>query len=158
MGLFDNHQKQQNTTTVSIAPNQSLIQQVDQKCLEASNAVKFAISELGRNYYEKNKENTNSEYSSQISDIRSLIEKETLWNQYRLSLEGKTLCEHCGAIITSDSAFCNKCGGSIKPRDFSALGINQAQPSSNTIQNVCPACGSPLTEGAAFCEKCGQKL
>ena len=69
---------------------------------------------------------------------------------------GKTLCEHCGAIITSDSAFCNKCGGKIEPRDFSAIGAGPDEH--EAMQSLCPTCGSPLVEGAVFCEKCGNRV
>lgn len=137
----------------SVSPE---IQQAEKNCNMAESAVNAAMLALGKKYYEENKENSASEYAEQITEVTECIKKESLWKQYRLTLEGKMKCEKCGAIITSDSAFCNKCGTSIKPLDFSSLGINSPD-TSNTI-NSCPSCGAPLVSDAMFCEKCGHRL
>lgn len=136
------------------------IQQAEQKCRNAENAVNDALLALGKQVYESAKEKTDSEFGEQISQVTESIKKSELWKQYRLALEGKMKCEKCGAIITSDSVFCNKCGTSIAPLDFSSLGLNASTPatSSATPNNVCPSCGATLVEGAAFCEKCGNKI
>ncbi len=134
------------------------IMQADQNYKRAGDAVKASLLALGQQYFDANKDNGNSEFFDQIETVKECMEKEKLWHQYRLGLEGKTQCESCGAIITSDSVFCNKCGGSIKPRDFSAIGITRVPQVAVPVAKNCPACGSPLVDGAAFCEKCGRKL
>lgn len=143
----------------------SEIAQADAKCKEAQNNLSAAFYELGKKYFEDQKDSDNNEYISQISEIKNLIEKEVLCTQYRLSFEGKMRCESCKAIITSDSAFCNKCGTPITPWDFSSIVgapqsepkvIQEAEPAPK--QNVCPKCGASTVPGAAFCEKCGQAL
>ena len=156
MGLFETKQLVQGIVT-----NQgvtSAISQADQRCKAAEDAVKEALQSLGKMYFEANQNNTESEFYSQISTVKECMEKEKLWHLYRLSLQDKTQCDSCGAIITADSAFCNKCGSGIKPRDFSVIGISQIQSNNNISANVCPSCGSPLVAGAMFCEKCGNKL
>lgn len=132
------------------------IQQADHNCSEAESAANTAMLALGKKYYEENKENSASEYAEQISEVTACLKKESLWKQYRLTLEGKMKCEKCGAIITSDSAFCNKCGTSIEPLDFSSLGLKT--PDTTTTSNSCPSCGAPLISDAMFCEKCGHKI
>lgn len=156
MGLFETRQPVQ-----SNIPNQkqpSSISWADQNCKAAEDAVKESVQSLGRLYFEANQDNTEAEFYSQISSVKECIEKEKLWRLYRLSLEDKTQCDSCGAVITADSAFCNKCGTSIKPRDFSTIGISQMQSNNNTSSSACPSCGSPLVAGAMFCEKCGCKV
>ena len=158
MGFFNERGTGNNR---NMTPNPMVITpmlQADQNCQNAKKEVADAFLALGHAYYEANKDNSASEFAEQLLDIKDKIEKETLWNQFRLSLEGKTKCEHCGMIITSDSAFCNKCGGKIAPRDFSAIVVTQNQQDTTPSQNVCPTCGSPLIAGAAFCEKCGTRV
>lgn len=156
MGLFETRQSVQ-----SNIPNQkqsSAIFQADQNCKAAEDTVREAVQSLGRMYFEANQDNKESEFYSQISSVKECIEKEKLWYLYRLSLEDKTQCDSCGAVITADSAFCNKCGASIEPRDYSIIGLSQMQPNNNISSDVCPSCGNPLVAGAMFCEKCGCKL
>lgn len=132
---------------------------VDQSCQNAALDTEKAILALGKTFFEANKDNPSSEFIAQIDAVKDCMEKENLWNQYKLSLEGKMLCESCGSIITSDSMFCNKCGSSVKMADFSPLGLDQVQEDPlPPVQAVCPACGAPLVEDALFCEKCGHKL
>ena len=156
MGLFDSKQPVQGNAT-NQGPSPAVFQ-ADQSYMAAKNAVKEAVQSLGRVYFEANQNNVESEFYSQISEVKKCMEKEKLWHLYRLSLEDKTQCDSCGAIITADSAFCNKCGSSIKPRDFSAIGVSQMRANDNVSSNVCPSCGSPLVVGAMFCEKCGHKI
>ncbi len=156
MGLFDSKGSGKQVDANNSAP--AAISNVERNISDVQNALKEAYIELGKKYYESNKDNVSAEFASQASKIKELIGKEELWQQYSLSIDGKVKCESCGAIITSDSLFCNKCGGSIKPRDFSSLGVASEQPVESITVKKCPSCGSPLVEGAMFCEKCGQKL
>ena len=136
----------------------SPVLQADQNCQNASAAVNQAIFELGQKYFEANHDNPDAEFSDLINKVNECKKNEMLWHQYRLSLDGKMKCEKCGAIITSDSAFCNKCGVSVAPLDFSAIMPTQPQPVSEPVAKVCPSCGNPVNEGDVFCEKCGQKI
>lgn len=160
MGLFDAKQTVQvsNVNQESLPAMSSAIIQADQNCKAAEDAVKEAIQFLGKKYFEANQDNKESEFYTQISNVKECIEKEKLWHLYRLSLEDKTQCDNCSAIITADSVFCNKCGTSIKPRDYSIIGLSQIQPNNNISSDVCPSCGNPLVAGAMFCEKCGCKV
>lgn len=132
------------------------IQKAEQSCASAEKVVNEALLALGKKYFEDNRDNLSSEYSEQISEVAEAIKKEKLWRQYRLSLEGKMKCDKCGAIITSDSVFCNKCGTSIEPLDFSS--INLDTPVAPVSSGFCQTCGATLIPGAIFCEKCGSKV
>lgn len=160
MALFDTKQNAQvNSQNNEVNKGISLaMSQTDNNYQSARETVKEEICSLGKQYFEANKDNTDSEFYNQISIIKECIEKEKLWYQYRLSLEGKLQCDSCKAIITADSAFCNKCGASIKPQDFTLIGIPANQQGYIPSLGVCPSCGSSLVPGAAFCEKCGHKL
>lgn len=134
------------------------IEHADANWREAGSTVKNALQELGKTYFEANKDNAEAEYYEQITHIQKCMDKENLWHQYRLSLEGKLQCEKCGAVITSDSLFCNQCGSSIQGWDFSGLGVGVSVREDTADTAVCRGCGAPLIAGAAFCEVCGTKV
>lgn len=130
--------------------------QAEEGFKNAEKATQDAMLALGKKVYETEKEDAGSKYLSEIQSIKNFVEKENLWQLYRLSLEDKTRCDSCGAIITSDSLFCNKCAASVPSRDFSAIGISLT--GTTDIQKKCPNCGHPVPEGMIFCEKCGTKV
>lgn len=132
----------------------NLLKQVN----EAKEETSKAIMTLGQAFFEATKDAPLPEYSEQIASIKACIDKEKLLTQYKLSFEGKMLCEACGQTIPADSVFCNKCGEKITPPDFSSLEPPKTQEPAPVAQNVCPNCGAALVGDAAFCEKCGTNL
>lgn len=134
------------------------IERAESSWREAELAVKSAMQELGRAYFEANKDHAEAEYYEQVTHIQKCMENEILWHQYRLSLEGKLQCEKCGAVITSNSLFCNQCGNPVRAWDFSSLCIEVSINENTANQSVCRKCGKPLVAGAAFCEACGAEV
>ncbi|MCR5509030.1 MAG: zinc ribbon domain-containing protein [Lachnospiraceae bacterium] len=130
---------------------------VNENCRLADEEVEAAISALGLKYYNENRNNPEAKYPEDIDAIKKLKAKSYMWNQYRLSLDGKRMCEKCKATITSDSLFCNKCGTSLKELDFSSFEA-ELQSAAPAVENVCPQCGTPVEDGALFCETCGMRL
>lgn len=130
----------------------------DTACREANQAVMNALQELGKVYFEANRNNSESEFFEQVTQIQKCMDNEKLCNQYRLSLEGRIQCEKCGAIVTSDSAFCNKCGSRITQWDFSSLTGEKSKIENPSNAPLCPKCGKMLVAGAMFCEECGTKV
>ncbi len=145
-----------------VAANQTVsapVSHAEEGFRNAEMATQNALLALGKKVYETEKDDAGSKYLADIQSINSFAEKENLWQLYRLSLEGKTRCDSCGAIITSDSLFCNKCAASVPARDFSAIGISLAGPAAASDHNKkCPNCGHPVPEDMMFCEKCGTKV
>lgn len=120
--------------------------------------VNDAIRALGMKYYNANKDNASAEFAAEVSAIKEAEALEKLWGQYELSLEGKRKCEKCGAIITSDSIFCNKCGVKVEVIDFSAIVPKPAAPMAEPKKmRFCTGCGKQLPDDAVFCESCGCK-
>ena len=154
MKTFDVNKFMQGTTAVQ----NPQIEHADTNLHEAGLEVKNAMQELGKAYFDANRDNTEAEYYEQITYIKKCMDNEILWHQYRLSLEDKVLCENCGAVNPFNSLFCNQCGNSIRVVDFSVLGVEPSvrENTANTV--VCRACGKPLVSGAVFCEVCGAKV
>lgn len=144
------------------AENSGKIREAENRWMQAKKSIDDAVYELGKAYYEANKENTASEFAAQIEAINAKMKVEYTWHQYRLSLDGQRMCDSCKSFITADSAFCNRCGAPVTPIDFSTiLGTNQNAPQAadNAGQGLCcPKCGKKLVAGATFCEACGTKI
>lgn len=144
------------------AENSGKIREAENRWIQAKKSIDDAVYELGKAYYEANKENTASEFAAQIEAINAKMKVEYTWHQYRLSLDGQRMCDSCKSFITADSAFCNRCGAPVTPIDFSTiLGTNQNAPQAadNAGQGLCcPKCGKKLVAGAMFCEACGTKI
>lgn len=134
------------------------IEHAESNLYDAGLNVKNALQELGRAYFDANKDNMEAEYYEQITHIKKCMDLEVLWHQYRLSLDGKVLCENCGADNPLNSLFCNQCGNSIPAVDFSVLGVEPSVKEYPADMAVCRACGKPLVSGAVFCEACGTKI
>lgn len=154
--LKKNAQKQEPVTE-----NGSKIAEAENGWLGAKKAIDDAFLALGKAYFEANKDNAESDFSAQIDMAHSKIKEEYLWHQYRLSLDGQRMCDSCESIITGDSAFCNRCGATVAPIDFSPIAhiTNPVQAANLPNQGPrCPKCGAPVIVGAMFCEACGMKI
>lgn len=141
--------------------NNTRLTEAENGWLKAKKAIDDAIYELGKAYFEANKDNNASEFAEQIETINKKTKEEYLWHQYRLSLDGQRMCDSCRSIITEDSAFCNRCGAPVAPIDFSSIAgaTNTMQTANPSDQGLCcPKCGKKLVEGARFCEACGTKV
>ena len=53
-------------------------------------------------------------------------------------------CSHCGAFLTTNALFCNKCGAKVQQ--------------TNNAPIFCTTCGNPTTTGAEFCNNGGAPL
>lgn len=141
--------------------NAADIQKAENGWSDSKKRINDAIYELGKAYFEANKENAESDFAGYIEKINKSMKEEYIWHQYRLSLEGQRLCDKCGSTITADSAFCNRCGAAVSPIDFSpVIGTsNVLQPETASGQVLtCPKCGRKIIEGAIYCEGCGTKV
>lgn len=144
------------------AENSGKIREAENCWMQAKKSIDDAVYELGKAYYEANKDNTASEFAAQIETINTKMKVEYTWHQYRLSLDGQRMCDSCKSFITADSAFCNRCGAPVTPIDFSTIlstTTNTPQAADNAGQGLCcPKCGKKLVAGAMFCEACGTKI
>ena len=139
----------------------SKIREAENGWMKARKSIDDAFYELGKAYYEANRDNTAAEFTEQIQKIYAKNKKEYLWHQYRLFLDGQQMCDSCKNFITVDSAFCNRCGAAVTPIDFSPIlgTADDTQVTGNSNpEPKCPKCGRKLVDGAMFCEGCGSKI
>lgn len=157
MGLRD--EKKVNKGVIETRTGSTAISLMEEGLKKAERETQNAMYVLGKKVFETEMDDPGSRYLADIQAVKSCYEKEKLWQLYRLSLEDKTKCDSCGAIIPLDSLFCNKCAASVPQRDFSVIGISSigsvAQPNPS---KKCPNCGNSVPEDMIFCEKCGIKV
>lgn len=88
------------------------IKKIDKSLGQIEAQIHENILEIGRLFYETNKENDgyDSIYQNGMDALRQLeSDKKQLYGE-RLKLQGLMQCEHCGTIIPYGSTFCNNCG------------------------------------------------
>lgn len=77
-------------------------------------AVNELFFEIGKTYYENNKENpcceTMKELFDKVAEKQASIE--ALKEQVR-RIKGVNICQNCGAEVDSENDFCGKCGAKI---------------------------------------------
>lgn len=82
-----------------------------------------------------------------------LIQKNIEESRERINvIKNISICQNCGAEVSRNSNFCDKCGQPIQHPEPSA------QESCAPAHKFCPNCGQELLADAAFCSNCGMKF
>lgn len=126
-------------------------------------AIQEKMSEIGRLFYEKNKECTNlsEEYLELFDSVKKLENSRMEYYQQILCMEGNMLCLNCQAVIPLGSAFCNHCGKKIVVVEREVCTDDLAADKNETVQmkkRYCANCNTELGHGEIFCMKCGAKI
>lgn len=122
---------------------------------QAEGEIQQKIYQLGQCYYENNKDNPNVEnvYCEMITQINKLSENRKGYYKNKLRLEGKMMCENCGAIIPYGSRFCNQCGKTADEKQEDSV-----VPDNDSAYKTCNRCGTRLEVDAVFCSCCGNNV
>ena len=122
--------------------------------------VNSAYISIGKVYFEKLRENPEPECSNAVDTItKNGARLEQLRNQLN-SLEDKIPCANCGASLSKEQKFCDKCGAKVIVPSYSetAEPIIQPAPAEKPSGKVCSECGTPADEDQLFCQQCGKKF
>ena len=101
--------------------------------------------ELGRAFYEQNKDNPEGPFEETIRQILRFEQDIRIRNERLLALKGLMFCPSCNAVIGTGDGFCSKCGA--------PLPIVKEEEAQSMAQ--CTNCGAALSAEQAFCHKCG---
>ena len=129
---------------------------------------------VGKDYYERHKNDPNTEDKKNIDAISSLFNQISELKQKIKELEGVTKCPNCGNDVPQDALFCNNCGckiskeaqsnkkcpncGSFVPQDAMFCNNCGCKIPEEPKVKCCFNCGKPLAEGSLFCASCGTKV
>ena len=119
----------------------------------ASNEAKMnnLFSEIGKIYYNKNKDNPTEEFAAAFKEIVAIQERIEIEKAQLQALKKTKTCTNCGNEIALGVAFCSNCGTKA-PED--PVAPTPAAPTSK----VCPGCGKVEGPEVAFCSGCGCKF
>ncbi|MDE6424652.1 MAG: zinc ribbon domain-containing protein [Ruminococcus sp.] len=113
-----------------------------------------AYISIGKVYFEKAAENSDPDC---INAVETIIKNSTRLEQLRKqldNLEDKISCQKCGASLSKEQKFCDKCGAKVEIKIEPII-----IPAEQSAPKVCPKCNTPVEEdGQKFCEKCGTDL
>lgn len=99
--------------------------------------------ELGRAYYEENKDNPDGPFADIFKQILHSEQEIRVRNVKLLAQKGLLYCPGCDAVIGQDDGFCSKCGTPLP---------KVKEPGQH---NICQNCGAALAENLTHCPKCG---
>ena len=138
--------------------------------------VNNAYLAIGKKFVELNSENPGEDYAENVELIKSKSERAEKFKELLASLDDNQTCTGCGAVISKEQKFCDKCGTKVDLKEVPIIeGYNdapvqteepaevvdvEANPDEVTVPagSFCEKCGAPLAEGQNFCEKCGAKV
>lgn len=115
-------------------------------------SLKAYYEEIGRTYYEQNKNNPSPEFADKFNHIREAEEAIDHLESAIRHAKGTKMCQNCGAEVASDTVFCPACG--TKVDDNAACNSG----SDVSVGAKCPKCGASMKVGASFCTSCGNKV
>lgn len=98
--------------------------------------------ELGKAYYEENKDHPDGPYRESLEQINRLEQEIRLCNEKLLAQKNLLYCPGCDTVVSREDEFCSKCGLQVPQ-----LGEHVAR--------VCRNCGEELAENQRQCAKCG---
>ena len=114
---------------------------------QVENMIRNNIYEIGRLFYDTNKDDdVDAGYKKLMDDIRQLEAEKKGLQKEKLKLQGLMQCEYCNSIIAYGSTFCNYCGQKME------IDTNLEK------KKLCPFCGTLLNEEAVFCLSCGKQI
>lgn len=115
-----------------------------------------AYVSIGKVYFEKLRKNPEPECANAVDIIiKNASRAEQLKAQLN-TLEDKIPCASCGASISRDQKFCDKCGAKVNMPSYSEPAEPVIQPAPSG--KVCSECGAPADEDQLFCQQCGKKF
>ena len=156
MGFLDNITQSLNNLSQQVIAQGSNLAGTAQnrvKMMDIDRQLEKAFAELGRAYFEANRNTPAPEYADAFTKIKDLLAQNEFYKAETRRERGLVLCPKCGAEVAMGVAFCNSCGASMPPVDMTQQNVSQPY----TVVR-CPQCGLELPNGTSFCTSCGTNL
>ena len=100
-----------------IADELVLVDKNEQKLASEERKLQTAYMEIGKLYYEKHEGEIDEEYIPLFEDVAAAAAAAADYKEQISKARNQVQCPCCGAYQSADSAFCNKCGASLKSDD-----------------------------------------
>lgn len=83
---------------------------INAKISDEERQINALFSQLGRNYFESNKDNPNAEQIDLINNIKDAMHRIEVYRGDIRRAKGMVNCPQCGAEVASNITFCSYCG------------------------------------------------
>ena len=151
MAFFDEIGKKISVTgkgAVQQAKNYTEMSRLKGLVAENRKRIESLYCEIGKDYYEKHREDLTAENRDRMEAIQSFYEQIGQWEEQIKEIRESVRCPQCGAMVPASSRFCNECGYEMGSEARENVPAGE----------VCPSCGTPISRDMKFCVSCGAKL
>ena len=111
------------------------------------------LFEMGQDYYQKHRKETDNEEQEYIDQVNVLFREIIQWQDEIERLKSADVCRVCGSRIMEGASFCMGCGTRLGSDEIEEPPVI---PAAGT--KTCPICGSVIEEDSVYCTACGVKL
>lgn len=127
---------------------------------QAEAEINSAYISIGKVYFDRLSANPEPECENAVQTIITQGEKIEQLRKQLSGLEDKIPCPNCGADISKEQKFCDKCGAKIEEVIIpeTAPAPESAPVAEQPAQKVCSECGTPADPDQLFCQQCGKKF
>lgn len=149
MSFFDDLSKKIVETTQSAtqkAKDTADVVKLNSQINELTKSINAGYAELGKQYFEANKDNVPEEFAGVFNQINESSAKIVELKEQIRVLKGISICPSCGNEVAIGQKFCSNCGSQMPVVEDAAAG------------KVCPTCGESVAAGQKFCAKCGSEI
>lgn len=98
--------------------------------------------QLGRNFFEANKDNPNAAFAESINNIKDALHRIDMYKSDIRRARGVVTCPQCGAEVSINVQFCSYCGSRMPQPDFLPGDAAQAAAFSGGIEGLGSAVNS----------------
>lgn len=151
MSFFEDLSKKIAATTQSAtqkAKDTADIVKLNSQVNDLNKTIANGYAELGKQYFENNKDNVPEEFAEIFNSINESTAKIAELKDQIKTIKGISTCPSCGNDVPVGQKFCPNCGAQLP----------EVKAPEAPVAPVCPTCGEPVAEGQKFCSKCGGSI
>lgn len=136
--------------------NKSDISKLEFKIKQEQTEMKKMFMQIGLKYYENYRDDSHEELlplCNVVDESNRVIDMCKKQVNYILGIQ---LCPSCGAKLSLDSLFCNKCGFNLNEEEKEES--EEIKEISDKEIIKCRECGSEILDDSVYCANCGAKV
>ena len=91
---------------------------INAKISDEERQLNAMFMQLGRNYFDANKDNPTAAFADTINNIRDAIHRIEVYKSDIRRARGMVACPNCGSEVSSNVQFCSYCGSKMPVQEF----------------------------------------
>ncbi len=132
---------------------------INAKISDEERQLNAMFMQLGRNYFDANKDDPTAAFADTINNIKDAIHRIEVYRGDIRRARGMVTCPNCGSEVSSNVQFCSYCGSKMPVQEFVPNG-DMGQGASgfsggleglgNTTMNSNGVYSTPVSDGTSF--------